>query len=50
MLCGTCGLWFDVEKRYNTTSQSVSFTPNWLWFDVEKRYNTTVTNLIISSE
>ena len=34
-------LWFDVEKRYNTTNNSINHTLNWLWFDVEKRYNTT---------
>ena len=35
------GLWFDVEKRYNTTSLFVGLHFGQLWFDVEKRYNTT---------
>ena len=35
------GLWFDVEKRYNTTLGSMMLASIWLWFDVEKRYNTT---------
>ena len=34
-------LWFDVEKRYNTTNHSNCFSRQLLWFDVEKRYNTT---------
>ncbi len=34
-------LWFDVEKRYNTTSILSSCSIILLWFDVEKRYNTT---------
>ena len=34
-------LWFDVEKRYNTTSNATIQMPPLLWFDVEKRYNTT---------
>ena len=34
-------LWFDVEKRYNTTLSSHIFPYPQLWFDVEKRYNTT---------
>ena len=34
-------LWFDVEKRYNTTEfENLGMKPM-LWFDVEKRYNTT---------
>ena len=34
-------LWFDVEKRYNTTKLRAVTTKEQLWFDVEKRYNTT---------
>ena len=34
-------LWFDVEKRYNTTLIVRLSRLSWLWFDVEKRYNTT---------
>ena len=34
-------LWFDVEKRYNTTNLMRSIDAVALWFDVEKRYNTT---------
>ena len=34
-------LWFDVEKRYNTTGHLLSDGHTKLWFDVEKRYNTT---------
>ena len=34
-------LWFDVEKRYNTTVDPVGIDIKSLWFDVEKRYNTT---------
>ena len=34
-------LWFDVEKRYNTTKALPIRKPIMLWFDVEKRYNTT---------
>ncbi len=34
-------LWFDVEKRYNTTSTAKRSMRLMLWFDVEKRYNTT---------
>ena len=34
-------LWFDVEKRYNTTQTNCTSANSWLWFDVEKRYNTT---------
>ena len=34
-------LWFDVEKRYNTTPDVVGKVLVELWFDVEKRYNTT---------
>ncbi len=34
-------LWFDVEKRYNTTGQKDATIVSVLWFDVEKRYNTT---------
>ena len=34
-------LWFDVEKRYNTTADLIEQLLNKLWFDVEKRYNTT---------
>ena len=35
-------LWFDVEKRYNTTHCHICHDVTGLWFDVEKRYNTTV--------
>ena len=35
-------LWFDVEKRYNTTILRHGHAAHPLWFDVEKRYNTTV--------
>ena len=35
-------LWFDVEKRYNTTDKVLTVQPSMLWFDVEKRYNTTL--------
>ena len=35
-------LWFDVEKRYNTTRPFKATHSSRLWFDVEKRYNTTV--------
>ena len=35
-------LWFDVEKRYNTTPHTCHAAHGRLWFDVEKRYNTTV--------
>ena len=35
-------MWFDVEKRYNTTISLVIYYTLQLWFDVEKRYNTTV--------
>ena len=35
-------LWFDVEKRYNTTSSFCIPKLRQLWFDVEKRYNTTL--------
>ena len=34
-------LWFDVEKRYNTTFSFSGRQRPLLWFDVEKRYNTT---------
>ena len=34
-------LWFDVEKRYNTTVKEANQLADKLWFDVEKRYNTT---------
>ena len=34
-------LWFDVEKRYNTTKNQNKSSDRQLWFDVEKRYNTT---------
>ena len=34
-------LWFDVEKRYNTTVRKQIAMNIMLWFDVEKRYNTT---------
>ena len=34
-------LWFDVEKRYNTTKRGAKKANDQLWFDVEKRYNTT---------
>ena len=34
-------LWFDVEKRYNTTRGSRKGIQGKLWLDVEKRYNTT---------
>ena len=34
-------LWFDVEKRYNTTIWKKKRGVSLLWFDVEKRYNTT---------
>ena len=34
-------LWFDVEKRYNTTGGLPETLCAALWFDVEKRYNTT---------
>ena len=34
-------LWFDVEKRYNTTNYDYKKGYPKLWFDVEKRYNTT---------
>ena len=34
-------LWFDVEKRYNTTNLMRSIDAVALWFDVEKRYNAT---------
>ena len=34
-------LWFDVEKRYNTTDQQQHRHASTLWFDVEKQYNTT---------
>ena len=34
-------LWFDVEKRYNTTEHCDGGFLKELWFDVEKRYNTT---------
>ena len=37
------GLWFDVEKRYNTTVAIAVKALVQLWFDVEKRYNTTLT-------
>ena len=33
-------LWFDVEKRYNTTVMQDTIEQKVLWFDVEKRYNT----------
>ena len=36
-------LWFDVEKRYNTTQRGICQNRHPLWFDVEKRYNTTKT-------
>jgi len=35
-------LWFDVEKRYNTTRDNYKWKVDKLWFDVEKRYNTTI--------
>ena len=35
-------LWFDVEKRYNTTITAMAGIAHGLWFDVEKRYNTTL--------
>ena len=34
-------MWFDVEKRYNTTPSAIPMLAPRLWFDVEKRYNTT---------
>ena len=37
-------LWFDVEKRYNTTLRFLLCKGIALWFDVEKRYNTTGTS------
>lgn len=33
-------LWFDVEKRYDTTARHHHGLAAELWFDVEKRYNT----------
>ena len=39
-------LWFDVEKRYNTTVGGITFDFDGLWFDVEKRYNTTTHQLL----
>ena len=41
-------LWFDVEKRYNTTAVSQLTTIVMLWFDVEKRYNTTLAFKVIT--
>ena len=38
-------LWFDVEKRYNTTVSYIISSYYLLWFDVEKRYNTTYAHL-----
>ena len=35
-------LWFDVEKRYKTTSARDVVWNSKLWFDVEKRYKTTL--------
>ena len=43
------GLWFDVEKRYNTTFAPTCPPLNQLWFDVEKRYNTTCLNMSCSN-
>ena len=40
-------LWFDVEKRYNTTVTNITYSRVRLWFDVEKRYNTTCQKHII---
>ena len=39
-------LWFDVEKRYNTTPNNIVKSATQLWFDVEKRYNTTTRHTI----
>ena len=38
------GLWFDVERRYNTTRNAYFVSSFLLWFDVERRYNTTLLN------
>ena len=37
-------LWFDVERRYNSTSVCNNIRNYKLWFDVERRYNSTVTD------
>ena len=42
-------LWFDVEKRYNTTLHSFDRPHLKLWFDVEKRYNTTDREAIMNN-
>ncbi len=34
-------LWFDVERRYNSTVRQYLYIPITLWFDVERRYNST---------
>ena len=35
------GLWFDVERRYNSTLRILKVYGRRLWFDVERRYNST---------
>ena len=34
-------LWFDVERRYNSTRPDFLSNRPQLWFDVERRYNST---------
>ena len=34
-------LWFDVERRYNSTENILQCNFPLLWFDVERRYNST---------
>ena len=48
LFCIKRKLWFDVEKRYNTTIRLEPMTFIQLWFDVEKRYNTTAVPLPVT--
>ena len=34
-------LWFDVERRYNSTDWTNRVIAQGVWFDVERRYNST---------
>ena len=39
-------LWFDVEKKNDTTEGSNISIPSELWFDVEKKNDTTLAGYI----
>ena len=40
-------MWFDVEKKNDTTSAETYVWPIELWFDVEKKNDTTETNALL---